>query len=234
MQELPSGLDLLWGGRDQPRRERRNGLSVERIVAAAVELADADGLAAVSMARVAETLGFTPMALYRHVSGKDELLVLMQDAAVGPPPPWDESLQGWRPQLERWCTDLLAVFNRHPWWLYIPISPPPPTPSQMAWLERGLRALADTPLAEGDKAAAMLMLNGLVTWEARLTAELAAEPQRVYAQVARGLVGDERFPALGRAAAAGIFEDQSRETDFAFSLQVALDGVERLIAQASK
>jgi hypothetical protein len=79
----------------------------------------------------------------------------------------------------------------------------------------------------------MLMLNGLVSWEARLTAELAHGPQFVYARVARSLVDDERFPALSRAAASGIFEDQSRETDFAFSLQIALDGAERLI-QASK
>jgi AcrR family transcriptional regulator len=233
MQELPPGLDRLWGAREGPRRARRDGLSVDRIVAAAIALADADGLEAVSMARVAERLGFTAMALYRHVSGKDELLVLMQDAALGSPPPPAESVQGWRPQLERWCADLLAIFNRHPWWLHIPVSPPPPTPSQMAWLERGLRALADTPLDEGDKAAIMLMLNGMVTWEARLTAELAAEPQMVYAHVARELVDDERFPALSRAAAAGIFEDASRETDFAFSLHVALDGVERLI-QVSK
>jgi AcrR family transcriptional regulator len=226
--------------RERPRRERRGGLSVERIVDAAIELADADGLEAVSMARVAERLGFTAMALYRHVSGKDELLVLMQDAAVGSPPPFDESLGGWRPQLERWCTELLAVMNAHPWWLYIPISPPPPTPSQMAWLEYGLRALEDTTLAEGDKAAIMLMLNGLVTWEARLTAELGRhapgtpDPQAVYAEVAHTLLDDERFPALGRAAAAGIFEDEGRDTDFAFSLALVLDGVERLIDQASK
>jgi AcrR family transcriptional regulator len=240
MQELPAGLDLLWGQRDRPRRERRDGLSVDRIVEAAIELADADGLEAVSMARVAERLGFTAMALYRHVASKDELLVLMQDAAVGPPPPFDESLPGWRPQLERWCSALLEVMNAHPWWLYIPISPPPPTPSHMAWLEYGLRALEDTPLAEGDKAAVMLMLDGLVTWEARLTAELGRhapgtpDPQAVYAEVTRTLADDERFPALARAVATGIFEDQSRDTDFAFSLAVALDGVERLIAQASK
>ena len=238
MQALPPGLDLLWGRRDRPRRERRGGLSVERIVDAAIELADADGLEAVSMARVAERLGFTAMALYRHVSGKDELLVLMQDAAVGPPPPWDDSLGGWRPQLERWCTDLLDVFNRHPWWLHIPVSPPPPTPSQMAWLERGLRALEDTPLAEGDKAAIMLMLNGMVTWEARLTAELgraapgAADPQLVYAQVVTSLVDDERFPALRGSVESGIFEDQGRDGDFAFGLELALDGVERLIERS--
>jgi AcrR family transcriptional regulator len=240
MQELPAGLDLLWRQRERPRRERRGGLTVERIVEAAIEIADADGLEAVSMARVAERLGFTAMALYRHVSSKDELLILMQDAAVGPPPPFDESLEGWRPHLERWCSELLAVFNHHPWWLYVPISPPPPTPNQMAWLEYGLRGLEDTRLAEGDKAAIMLMLNGLVTWEARLTAEIgrpvpgAPDPLAVYVQVANALVEDERFPALGRAAAAGIFEDQSREMDFVFSLQVALDGVERLIAHAPK
>ena len=74
------------------------------------------------------------------------------------------------------------------------------------------------------------MLSGLVSWEARLATELSPGPQRVYAEVARGLVGDERFPALGRAVATGIFEDDSRETEFS----IVLDGVERLIAQASK
>jgi tetracycline repressor-like protein len=106
-------------------------------------------------------------------------------------------------------------------------------PSHMAWLDRGLRALEDTALTEGDKAAVMLMLNGMVTWEARLTAELAPDPERVYAQVTGALIDAERFPALRRAAESGVFEDEGRETDFAFSLQIALDGVERLI-QASK
>ena len=235
MQDLPPGLDLLWGERDRPRRERRGGLTVERIVGAAVELADADGLEGVSMARVAKQLGFTPMALYRHVSGKDELLILMQNAAVGPPPPLDESVVGWRAGLERWSTDLLAVMNAHPWWLDIPISPPAPTPNQMLWLERGLQALSDTRLPEGDKAAIVLMLNGVVNWEARLTSELSRggeapdDALRVYVRVAYSLVGDERFPALGRAVEAGIFEDDSREFDFTFTLERVLDGVERLI-----
>jgi len=167
------------------------------------------------------------------VSGKDELLILMQDAAVGPPPVPD-GVVGWRAGLERWATDLLAVMNAHPWWLQIPISPPAPTPNQMLWLERGLQALAETGLSEGDKAAVILMLNGVVNWEARLTAEISRgtapdDALTVYVRVARGLMGDERFPALGRAVAAGIFEDESRDTDFWFSLERVLDGVERLI-----
>jgi AcrR family transcriptional regulator len=229
---MQEGLELLWGLR--PPRGRRGGLSVDQIVEAAIELADAEGLEAVSMARVAERVGFTTMALYRHVSSKDDLLVLMQDAAVGPPPSWDDGLEGWRPRLERWATDLLAIYHRHPWWIHVPISPPAPTPSQMAWLERGLQALEETPLSEADKAAIALMVSGLVTWEARLATEISPGPQRVYADVARSLADDERFPALGRAVAMGIFEDDSRERDFSFGLSIVLDGVERLIAQASK
>ncbi len=78
----PSGLERLWR-RDELERKPRLGLSLERVVRSGVELADADGLAAVSMKRVAERLGFTTMSLYRYVSSKDELLLLMQDSSGG-------------------------------------------------------------------------------------------------------------------------------------------------------
>ncbi|MFC7655745.1 TetR/AcrR family transcriptional regulator [Pseudonocardia benzenivorans] len=71
------------------------------MVRAAVEIADADGLAAVSMARVAERLGNAPMALYRHVRSKSELLILMADLAMEGPPPLPAG-SGWRPALTAW------------------------------------------------------------------------------------------------------------------------------------
>src|SRR6476646_7081634 len=82
---LPRALELLWGEAAPARRSR--GLTRERIVTAAIELADADGLGALSMARLAERLGSGTMSLYRHVSNKDELLVFMLSAAADPPPP---------------------------------------------------------------------------------------------------------------------------------------------------
>src|SRR6516162_2662775 len=89
--DLPDTVAVAWGVRDRPHKGPRPGLSLERIVAAAVRLADAEGLAAVSMSRVAAELGAAPMSLYRHVTAKDELLTLMLDAAYGPypaqPPP---------------------------------------------------------------------------------------------------------------------------------------------------
>ena len=78
--ELPAVVQRLWGAAAPRRRGPRPALSVAQIVQAALDLADAEGLAAVSMARIADAVGYTPMALYRHVSGKEELLVLMADA----------------------------------------------------------------------------------------------------------------------------------------------------------
>src|ERR1700733_7935915 len=82
----PTALDLLWGTRDRPRRGPRPSLSLERIVAEAVSLADAEGLANLSMQHLAERLGCAKMALYRYVPGKSELVALMVDAALGDPP----------------------------------------------------------------------------------------------------------------------------------------------------
>lgn len=90
---------LLWGARPQPTRGPKPALSLERIAQAAVQVADADGLAAVSMQRVATELGVTKMALYRYVPGKAELIALMVDTAAGQPPLLDRGAGGWRAQL---------------------------------------------------------------------------------------------------------------------------------------
>ncbi len=79
---LPPGLDLLWGRRGRGQRGPKPGLTVDAIVAAAIAIADAEGLEAVSMAHVAEQLGFTTMSLYRHVTSKEELLQLMWNASA--------------------------------------------------------------------------------------------------------------------------------------------------------
>src|SRR6266699_809038 len=76
-------LALLWRTRERPSRKGKPDLSVDRIVQAAIELADADGLAALSMRRIAERLGVGTMSLYTHVPGKAELIDLMFDTAYG-------------------------------------------------------------------------------------------------------------------------------------------------------
>ncbi|HET6549616.1 MAG TPA: TetR/AcrR family transcriptional regulator, partial [Solirubrobacter sp.] len=197
------------------------GLTVDRVVGAAIELADADGLAAVSMARVAERLGFTPMSLYRHVSGKDELVRRMLDAALGTPSPF--AVDGWRARLEAWARGLLAVLDRHPWGIDIPITGMLGTRAQLAWLDRGLEAFADTALGEDEKAGVVLLLNGYVFWTARLRFQVPDEGDLPVVPEGFDLTD---YPSLARAVESGIFEDDTtREEDFEFGLESVLDGV---------
>jgi AcrR family transcriptional regulator len=242
--DVPEPLDLLWGLRAGPARERKRGLTAERIVGAAVELADAGGLEAVSMSRVAERLGFTTMSLYRHVRGKDELLALMADAEP-PAPPDDASVACWRDGLERWTWDLLGLIRRHPWLMEVPLGRLPFGPNRFAWLDRGLRALAGTALSEDEKAAVILLLNGYAFSEARLAAEVAGRPREggwaADAAVAlpaalATLLDPERFPALRRAVDAGIFDPSGSDpdADFAFGLERILDGIDLLVARRAE
>ena len=94
---------LLWRPRSGPVRGRRPSLTLDRIAAATVDIADADGLTAVSVQRVAERLGVTKMALYRYLAAKADLLAVAVDAAQGGPPDLADAGEGWRPRLERWA-----------------------------------------------------------------------------------------------------------------------------------
>jgi hypothetical protein len=95
---------------------------------------------------------------------------------------------------------------------------------QLAWLDRGLRVLEHTRLSEGEKADTILLLNGYAFWEARLRVELTPEPPP---QPPDGLAD---MPALRRALAAGIFEDESvGDRGMAFGLGRILDGVAVLV-----
>jgi AcrR family transcriptional regulator len=230
-EHMATGLDLL---RDAPAKDgRKRGLTRERVVRAAVEQADADGVESVSMARVAQRLGFTTMSLYRHVRGKDELVLLMVNEAVGEPPEHPPG-GGWRERLERWSWDLLAAVRRHPWILQLPLSRPPWTPGQLVWLDRGLAAMEGTALSEDEKAMALLLLNGHVFSQARFVADLGApEAFPAYVDALKSLLDAERFPALRRALDAGIFDpsDEDADHDFRFGLERVLDGIERLVSQ---
>jgi AcrR family transcriptional regulator len=239
----PPPLDALWASESTSGRERRprkHGLTVDRVVSAAIEIADADGLAALSMGRIAEHLGFSTMSLYRHVRNKDELVALMVDAAVEAPDSADDAEpSGWREALERWSWDLLDVVRRHPWLLEVQLPRQPFGPRRLVWLERGLGAMAQTEIPEDSKAQIILLLNGYVFSEARTAAEVEPPESEEEAEVAAvdhesaiaALVDADRFPALRNALDAGVFDSPGpgRDDDFTFGLALILDGVERLI-----
>jgi AcrR family transcriptional regulator len=193
--DLPRGIALAWGVAASPQRGPKREMSVERIVETAVEIADDKGLAAVSMSSVASALGFTPMSLYRYVSAKDDLLVLMFEEGVGIPPEHVRETDDWREALTRLYAAESEVFERHPWLLDIPVAGVTITPNNLAWMDAGLHALAGTKLTPTERVAATLMLAGHVRWKASVT--------RAYAEAARAAMGFVRSPTRGTASPLG-------------------------------
>jgi AcrR family transcriptional regulator len=220
---LPRALQILW--RDAPPARRTRGLSRDRIVATAIELVEAEGLAALSMARLAERLGCGTMSLYRHVANKDELLTFMLSTAPDPPPkPADSS--NWRGALEDWADGLWNVYHRHPWVLQTAAAGPPLDPGQLAWLDAGLAALGNTGLTERDKLAAVMAVLHYVRGAAALSIEAAVEGPD-YPALLRRLLDGDRFPALAAAVHAGVFDDADNDhlAEFRSGLGQLLDGI---------
>jgi AcrR family transcriptional regulator len=229
--DLPRGIALAWGVAANPQRGPRRELNIEGIVEAAVSIADSDGLAAVSMASVAGALGFTTMSLYRYVSAKDDLILLMQESGVGLPPLSIGDATEWRDGLTRWYRAILDVYYAHPWLLDIAIEGEPSTPNNLAWLDAGLAVLVDTPLDAASRVAAVLMLSGHSRWEAQVGrfASAATEPA-VPPQLLAELITPEQFPFLAPAIAADAFSS-SAPSPFEFGFLRILDGLERHIAE---
>jgi AcrR family transcriptional regulator len=241
---LPASLESAWGVRERPHRGPKPGLSLERIVAAAVKVAAAEGIAAVSMSRVAAELGAATMSLYRYVASKDELLALMVDAASGIPPAAASPDEGWREGLTRWAWAYRAVLRRHTWILHIPISAPPITPNQVAWMEDGLHSLRNTGLAAGEKLSVILLLSGFVRNEATLTADIAAaarasgspehEIMPMYSRLLARLTDPRQFPEIHAVIASGVMDrDDHPDDEFIFGLERVLDGIDALIRRCA-
>ncbi|MFS8098736.1 TetR/AcrR family transcriptional regulator [Lentzea alba] len=218
------------------KRGRKPTIDAADITRAAIAVADAEGLTAVSMARVAQELGNSTMALYRHVKSKDELLALMADAAFDEPPVLPDG--EWRAKLEVWAKALLSGVRRRPWFLQIPMNGPPTGLRSLAWFDCALGALDDTPLEAGEKVGVVMGLMTFVHGEAWLSVTLTqgyendpAQFSRLYGQRLREIVDPRRMPALAKIVAAGVFdmddlfEAEDVAAEFDFGLHLFLEGV---------
>jgi Transcriptional regulator len=239
---LPASIEAAWGLRERPVKGPKPGLSLERIVAAAMAVAASDGLAAVSMGRVARDLGASTMSLYRYVSAKDELYILMREAALGPPAPLPalESGAGWREALAQWAWAQREVFRRNLWSLRVPVAGPQTGPNFLAWWEQGLRALEGSGLSGEDGIRVVRLVSGFVRNEALLMSDLDAaaaaggvpldEVAARWERTLGRLADPVRHPALTRLPAAGAMGGPgSSDREFAFGLDRILDGVEALV-----
>ncbi|MBM7784025.1 TetR/AcrR family transcriptional regulator [Tenggerimyces flavus] len=237
--ELPEDVALLWGLRSSTRRGPKPTLSVDDITKAAVDLADAEGLAAVSMARVAQKLGNSTMALYRHVKSKDELLLLMADAALEEPPEFPPDERDWRAALTTWSNGVLAAIRRHAWWVQIPTKGPPIGPHNLAWFDRALSTFAHTSLREDEKVQLVMSLLMYIHGEVWLGTQLPEQGAQFvtdYGTALGAVVDPRKLPSLANVVAAGVFTVEPGEIvdsgdDWDFGLNVVLDGIGAYIAR---
>jgi len=223
------GIDLLWGSRDKPARPPRLALTVDRIAAAAIEVADAEGLPSVSMQQVAARLDVTKMALYRHVASKAELVAVMIESAVGEPPDLRTSPGGWRPRLVTWADLMRDTWRRHPWLPAATTGERPTGPREVGWTESAVAALEGTGLDGAERMDAVFLLSGHIR-NTQSGATAGTQPWTAEKHL-RSILHEhrDRFPALHEAARST--GGTSRDNGWDFGLNRILDGLEVLIGQ---
>ncbi|MGW4797607.1 TetR/AcrR family transcriptional regulator [Nonomuraea sp. NPDC004297] len=228
-------MALLWGGGEpgEVRPGPKPGLSVDVIVEAAIEVADTEGMAALSMRRVGERLGRTGMALYTYVPGKAELIDLMYDRALAELPAEYDVGAGWRPAVASWAGHLLRFYLRHPWMLQVSQARPVAGPNEFAVLEGLVAILRGTGLGPRRVRGVVALLFDFVRGAARTCAETgAADGERRRArsllleQAAPGFAA--RFPMVTWAEPAA---DEPAGETFTLGLHVLLDGVEAAVRE---
>lgn len=236
-------IDLLWGEAEPGRRGPKPRYSVEEVVAAAVTVADAEGLSAISVRRIAIELGVSAMSIYTYVPSKAELVELMFDRVLGETAETQLEGLGWRESLTAVALERWRLSERHPWMLDLATHRPPLGPNLMRRHEVALRILDGTGLDDLTKDMAIDVLHNFLLG-ALLQARDAREAERV-----SGLTDEQwfamaepaitakldpaRFPHVLRLGEAWRTADKARFADplwrFRFGLDVVLDGIGALI-----
>jgi AcrR family transcriptional regulator len=236
-------MALLWGIGKKPSRGPKPGLSVGRIVGAAIEVADAEGLGALSMRRVADRLGIGTMSLYTYVPGKAELIDVMLDTVVGEVAESGDVEPGWRAGLERIARDNWALYHRHPWMLQVvATSRPPLGPNVIAKYDRELRAVDGIGLTEVEMDSVLILVLEHAQGAARRSVEVTEAEKRTGKTDNEWWLANEPllekvfdpnlYPTasrVGSAAADAYGSAYDPEYAFEFGLQRILDGVEALV-----
>jgi AcrR family transcriptional regulator len=243
-------MQLLWGTRGAPSRGPKPGLELSRLVGAAVAVADAQGLTALSMRKVAEELGVGTMSLYRYVPGKAELLDLMLDTAYGEMIRLDAEAgtspapggARWREALGQVAHRYRAMYLRHPWILQVAVSRPPLGPNVLDAYDRDLRAVEGSGLTDLEMDAVIALVTGFVQSAARGAVDVALGEQRTgltdrqwweaHAPLLEQVFDPERYPVAARVgAAAGEAMQAAYDPQHAFDFGLAriLDGIAALI-----
>jgi AcrR family transcriptional regulator len=230
-------VDVLWNRRPGPTRGPKATLTLDALAGAAVDIADTEGFDAVSMQRVADRLGFSKMAIYRHVPNKEVLMAVMIDRAVETPPDL-RGPRGWRAKLRRYAEELWGVWQRHPWLPEVTLGTRVMGPNETGWVEQAVYVLAGTGLPGDQQIDAVLLLSAQV----RMAHSLATagsfpwDNSRRLTPAMADVVREhaDAFPAIVAAATNGSNTRPIRHVTDGIGLDCVLDGIEQQIRAANE
>ncbi|MGW0699541.1 TetR/AcrR family transcriptional regulator [Streptomyces sp. NPDC002867] len=239
--DVSRSLELLWGTGERPSRGPKPGLTLDRIVTAAVELADAEGMAAVSMRRLSTELGTGTMSLYRYVPGKAELLDLMLDRVSGEPLDNDAyapKSSTWQDAVRAMARAYRDLYRAHPWLLKVNQSRTVLGPSAVRGLDTSLTALRGMGLRDPELISVIITVQCFVTGIVRIEVETLEAAQQTGQSEEDFWKSQEPFLAKAMLsgdypALAGLSDDafSSQFDHFAFGLERLVDGFEALVRE---
>lgn len=245
--------ELLWEAPAKPTRGPKAALTREDVVAAAIRVADAGDLAALTMHAVASELGYTPMALYRYFPNKEALVDAAVDAALGCPPARSGAHQGWRAEIKTWSYAKRAMLCARPWLAELPFVAAPHGPNWLSWHEAFLRTIAHTGLSPEDMMDVLSVVHGYVHGSSDTIISLAratargVTPQQWAQAVGADLcraINDPRYPLLSgvlTSSSGGITADSALPTkhgkprtmdeSFDWGLAMVMDGIAQYLGR---
>jgi AcrR family transcriptional regulator len=242
--DLRRRSQLLWDDRAPATRGPKAALTPDDVVDAAIEIADKDGIAAVTMNAVATKLGLTTMAIYRYFPNKETLIDAIVDAGLGRPPEPPEPRGDWRAEVARCAHAKRAMLIARPWLAELPFVAAPHGPNWLSWLEALAEPLSGTGLSGPDLGQLLSIVDGYTRGAsdtaislARARARGASEAEwaaAVGADLGRA-IGDPRFPKFAAILTApSDGQPRTLEESFDFGLQRVLDGIELYVKSATR
>jgi AcrR family transcriptional regulator len=209
----------------------RTPLSRERVLEAAIGLADEGGLDALSMRKLGQELGVEAMSLYNHVANKDDLLDGIADVVteqIEVPAPGTD----WKEALRQTAISSHEVFVRHRWACGLMMRRPRVSPQRMRWMEAVLRTLREAGFSPDMTHHAYHALDSHITgftlWQVNMPFETKEELVEMATDFLQQIPADE-YPFVIEHAEQHIAPSSPNgKSEFEFGLELILDGLERL------
>ena len=229
-----TGVNPAWRTKPSPGRGPKPSVSVSEIARVAIQVADAEGLEAVTMQRIAKEVGLTTMALYRYVSRKSDLVDLMIDSVSGSTLEFGKPSSPWSDRLKQWAHRCFAIYRDHLWFLEATsMRRSIMGPNELSWMEAALAMLTEAGLAPNDRHTAFLALIGQVRGHATFQQirRYSDSPQHWARDLVQLLDSQsDHYPAMLQAVRSGAFS-KSSGVAFEFGIDCILEGIRERVGR---